>query len=92
MQSAFSRICVDRIKTYLYSANTMSKETSKNGRPKSKGGLRNFRFREDLDSFLFEESARTGKDMTVILEQLLANAMRLKPSVRDAEMAKAFGE
>jgi len=82
--------CVDSIKTYLYVSLRMSKTSSKNGRPKTKGDLRNFKFRIDLDQFLADESQRTGKDMTAILELLLERAKELKPAVRDFEMAKAF--
>ena len=81
---------VDSIKTYLYVSLRMNKSSSKNGRPKTKGGLRNFKFRADLDSFLVKESDRTGKDMTAIIEHLLVLAKSIKPSVRDAELAKAF--
>ena len=66
----------------------MSTLVKSTGRPKVKGKLRNFTFREDLDAFLTEESKRTGKDMTMILEQLLARAKNLKQSVRDVELSK----
>ncbi len=79
---------------YVSNANT-------NGRPKEKGSLRNFRFRKQLDEFLTKEAGtdkatgkrgRTGKDMTLYLEQALGLLMKLKPSDRDAEMAKALSE
>jgi hypothetical protein len=68
----------------------MNKASSKNGRPKTKGDLRNFKFRKDLDEFLAEESKRTGRDMTFLLEHLLDRAKSMKPSVRDAELSKAL--
>lgn len=68
----------------------MNTTASKNGRPKTKGSLRNFKFREDIDRFLAEESQRTGRDMTFILESLLLKAKAMKPAARDAEFIKAL--
>ena len=69
----------------------MNQTSSKNGRPKTKGHLRNFKFRKDLDEFLAGESKRTGRDMTFILEHLLFRAKSMKASVRDVEFSKALG-
>jgi hypothetical protein len=68
----------------------MKKENASNGRPKTKGKLRNFRFRSELDEFLSAESNRTGKDMTLYLEQALAAFKKLKPAQRDSELQKAL--
>jgi hypothetical protein len=59
--------------------------SKKNGRPKSKQPLRNFRFKSDVDEFLVLEKERTGRDMTMIVEIALRSIARLKPNVRDQE-------
>lgn len=69
------------------------------GRPSNgKGPLRNFKFHPMVDGFLTGESGRrngddtkcrTGKDMTLYLEQSLLLLMKLRPSQRDREMALA---
>ncbi len=65
------------------------------GRPETKAKLRNFKLRKDVDEFLMSEAGqggRTGKTATLYIEQALAFVMKLKPSVRDAEMQKALKE
>ena len=47
---------------------------------------------KDADKFLADESNRTGRDMTLIVERALEYFKTLKPSARDAELAKAFSE
>ena len=69
------------------------------GRPSSgKGPLRNFKFHPMVDGFLTAESGRrngdntkcrTGKDMTLYLEQALMVLMRLKAALRDRRMSAA---
>jgi hypothetical protein len=68
----------------------MKRDSAPAHRPKIKGKLRNFRFREDLDEFLSAESTRTGKDMTLYIEQALAAFKKLKPTQRDTELQKAM--
>lgn len=67
---------------------------TKNGRPAVKGPVRNFRFRKTLDEFLTKEAGegdnRTGKTMTLYLEQSLAHFQGLKPTERDAILNKAI--
>lgn len=78
--------------TSLYLRKDMDAKNTTNGRPKVKGPLRNFRLREEIDGFLTDEAARTGKDMTLLIEQALAYFQKLKPGPRDALMGKAFSQ
>lgn len=62
------------------------------GRPKTKGALRNFKFRKKLDDFLVDERALSGRDMTQILEVLLLEFSKLKPSARSAALDNGLRE
>lgn len=66
---------------------------NKTGRPVIKGPVRNFRFRKTLDKFLTDEAGdegRTGKAMTLYLEQSLAYFRNIKESQRDEIMSKTI--
>lgn len=71
----------------------MKNGTKTSGRPRTKGPLRNFKLRSETDSFLTAEAGqggRTGKDMTLYLEQAIELLRKLKPAERDAVMSRAF--
>lgn len=55
-------------------------------RPTTKGQLRTYKLRQDLDTFLVEESKRTGRTMTIILERSLERLKNMEAPQRDAEM------
>jgi hypothetical protein len=54
------------------------------GRPKTKESRRNFKFTKPVDDFLVNESHRTGRDMTAVIELTLLYLASLKPGARDA--------
>lgn len=77
----------------------MISKTLSNGRPKTKGPLMNLKLRQDVHDFLRSEAGedrktgnrgRTGKSLTLYIEQAIACVKRLKPSVRDQEMSTAL--
>lgn len=59
-----------------------------NGRPKTKGPLRNFRLREPADDFLTDEATRTNRSMTAVVERALVAFSKLKASERDHELSR----
>lgn len=52
-------------------------------RKTGKGKVRNFRFRREADEFLTKESARQGRNMTIVVEAALHSLSVLKSHLRD---------
>jgi hypothetical protein len=70
---------------YLHTSTMSISKTKQMGRPKTKAGVRNFRFTKSVDDFLEDEKTRANRDYTLIVERALMAMSRLKPSARDAE-------
>lgn len=77
----------------------MKVKPTRTGRPKTKAPITNLRLRKDVDDFLRSEAGvdsvtgktgRSGKSMTLYIEQAIALVKKLKPSVRDQEMSTAI--
>ena len=71
----------------------------KAGRPSTKGPLRNLRLRREIDEFLLAEAAdpkrhgrkgRSGKSITLYIEQAVEILRVIKPEVRDQMMSGLF--